>query len=61
MVSEAEDLLDSMVPLVRPFTLKCVSWDEYACFPDVHIDRKRDIADLLGTESSIFYFQGFPV
>ena len=35
-----------------------VSRDEYTRFADVHMDLERDIADFLGTESSILYSQG---
>jgi serine palmitoyltransferase len=53
----AVDLLDFMVLLVRQVALNSRR-HELFCFADVHMDLERDIADFLGTESSILYSQG---
>ena len=57
MASVAVDSLDSNLLLVPPL-LSIPHCHELFCFADVHMDLERDIADFLGTDSSIFYSQG---
>ena len=60
MVSAVVVPLNSTVLLVR-FSLMAPRIDERFRFTDVYMDLERDIADFLGTETSILYSQGLSI